>query len=145
MSSQTLLCAIVALSAAFCSEALPVLPDIDSMQDFAPTDFNLMDNNVGFVSDDVPFTGLHQSRNTNPALLALEERINQIQKSSRWNGDKESLQEEAPDNLADEAKTILWKLAAADKLRSHAFVRADHSSPQKPSKRACFWKYCVTN
>ncbi|XP_042335565.1 interferon alpha/beta receptor 1-like [Sceloporus undulatus] len=112
--------------------------------DLMPTDFNLVDNTVGFIPDDAPSTGVHQSRNLNSAPSAFEEGINQIQKSGRWNGGKESFQDDVPDNLVEDIKTILWKLAAADKLRSQTFVKADRS-PQKPSKRACFWKYCVTN
>ncbi|KAH0630985.1 hypothetical protein JD844_004436 [Phrynosoma platyrhinos] len=139
-----ILYAIVALSATCCLEAYPVHPDTDGMQDLMPTDFNLVDNTVGFIPDDAPSTGVHQSRNLNSALSALEEGINQIQKSGRWNGGKESFQDDASDNLVEDIKTILWKLAAADKLRSQTFVKADQS-PQKPSKRACFWKYCVTN
>ncbi|KAL8180982.1 UNVERIFIED_CONTAM: hypothetical protein K2H54_043392 [Gekko kuhli] len=144
MRSQILACAVSVLLAACSLNAYPVYPEIDSTQDFVPTDFNLLDNSVGFVPDDVPSAALHPSRNLNSALSALEGGINQMQKAGRWAGGKESLQDETPENLVEDVKTILWKLAAADKLRSQGFVKAEQS-PQKPSKRACFWKYCVTN
>ncbi|KAM6427106.1 uncharacterized protein PHA67_003775 [Liasis olivaceus] len=135
---------LLMLSAGCCMNAYPVYPDIDGMQDFVPTDFNLVDNTMGFVPDDVPAIGLRQPRNMNSARSVLEEEINQIQKGGWWNGGKESSQDDTPANLIEDVKAILWKLAAADKLRTQAFVKADQS-PQKPNKRACFWKYCVTN
>lgn len=55
--------------------------------DFVPTDFKLEDNAVGFIPDNMPSTGLRQSRNLNSALSALEEGINQIQKAGHWKGE----------------------------------------------------------
>uniref|UniRef100_A0A3B5K923 Urotensin-related peptide 1 n=1 Tax=Takifugu rubripes TaxID=31033 RepID=A0A3B5K923_TAKRU len=42
------------------------------------------------------------------------------------------------------AQEAVLKLAAADKLRSQGFHRSEQNLP-KTNKRACFWKYCVTN
>ncbi|KAJ6663275.1 hypothetical protein lerEdw1_010411 [Lerista edwardsae] len=144
MPCQILGYAVMVLLTASGMEAYPVYPDMEGMQDFVPTDFNLVDSTGGFIPDEPSSNVLRQPRNWSPALSALEEGINQIQKAGRWNGGKEVLQDDAPDNLVEDVKAVLWKLAAADKLRSQAFVKADQA-PQKPSKRACFWKYCVTN
>ncbi|XP_072292414.1 urotensin-related peptide 1 isoform X2 [Eucyclogobius newberryi] len=62
-----------------------------------------------------------------------------------WNkGVKESSKEEKYVNMVEDLKEVILKLAAADKLHSQGFIRSQQSLP-KTSKRACFWKYCVTN
>ncbi|XP_076877062.1 urotensin-related peptide 1 [Brachyhypopomus gauderio] len=57
---------------------------------------------------------------------------------------KEALQQEKMNHVGDYLKTAVLKLAAADSLRSQGFLRSEQNLP-KPNKRACFWKYCVTN
>uniref|UniRef100_A0A3Q0RWN3 Urotensin-related peptide 1 n=1 Tax=Amphilophus citrinellus TaxID=61819 RepID=A0A3Q0RWN3_AMPCI len=62
-----------------------------------------------------------------------------------WNkGVKDSAQQDKFANTVEELKEVVLKLAAADKLRSQGFLRSEQSLP-KTNKRACFWKYCVTN
>ncbi|KAG7224764.1 hypothetical protein INR49_013476 [Caranx melampygus] len=62
-----------------------------------------------------------------------------------WNkGTKESAQQEKFANLVEDLQEAVLKLAAADKLRSQGFLRSEQNLP-KTNKRACFWKYCVTN
>ncbi|KAM8733000.1 urotensin-related peptide 1 [Acanthopagrus schlegelii] len=59
-------------------------------------------------------------------------------------GAKESVQQEKFANMVDNLKEAVMTLAAADKLRSQGFLRSEQNLP-KTNKRACFWKYCVTN
>ncbi|KAL6480169.1 hypothetical protein MHYP_G00112020 [Metynnis hypsauchen] len=57
---------------------------------------------------------------------------------------KETLQQAKMNGMVDDLKAAMLKLAAADNLRSQGFLRSEQNLP-KPNKRACFWKYCVTN
>ncbi|KAG7329141.1 hypothetical protein KOW79_007315 [Hemibagrus wyckioides] len=59
-------------------------------------------------------------------------------------GEKENLQQDKMNHMVDDLKEVVRKLAAADNLRSQGFLRSEQNLP-KPNKRACFWKYCVTN
>ncbi|XP_057705452.1 urotensin-related peptide 1 [Corythoichthys intestinalis] len=47
-------------------------------------------------------------------------------------------------NMMDDLKAVVLKMAAADRLRTLTSVRSQQGLP-KSNKRACFWKYCVTN
>uniref|UniRef100_A0A671Q7S0 Urotensin-related peptide 1 n=1 Tax=Sinocyclocheilus anshuiensis TaxID=1608454 RepID=A0A671Q7S0_9TELE len=57
---------------------------------------------------------------------------------------KETLQQEKINNMEEDFKAVVLKLAAADNLRSQGYLRSEQNLP-KNNKRACFWKYCVTN
>ncbi|XP_044060608.1 urotensin-related peptide 1 [Siniperca chuatsi] len=62
-----------------------------------------------------------------------------------WNkGAKDSAQQDKFANMVEDLKEAVLNLAAADKLRAQGFLRSEQNLP-KTNKRACFWKYCVTN
>ncbi|XP_062857038.1 urotensin-related peptide 1 [Trichomycterus rosablanca] len=61
-----------------------------------------------------------------------------------WKEAKETPRHEKANNMVDDLKMMVLKLAAADNLRSQGYVRSNQNLA-KPNKRACFWKYCVTN
>ncbi|KYO45098.1 hypothetical protein Y1Q_0007394 [Alligator mississippiensis] len=133
MQSQLWAHALAVLLLVCRGDAYPAYPESDNVPEFVPTDFKLEDNAVGFIPDNMPSTGLRQSRNLNSALSALEEGINQIQKAGHWKEGKETLQEDTADNLVEDVKAILWQLAAA-KHRSQGFTKSDQTPP-KPNKR----------
>ncbi|XP_053361727.1 urotensin-related peptide 1 [Clarias gariepinus] len=71
--------------------------------------------------------------------------LHQERNRDSWpKGNKENLQQDKMKHMADDLKEIVMKLAAADSLGSQGFLRSEQNIP-KPNKRACFWKYCVTN
>ncbi|KAJ8281692.1 hypothetical protein COCON_G00042110 [Conger conger] len=77
-------------------------------------------------------------KDMSPYLLPLE------RDRDTWaKGVKDPLQQEKMSNMVDYIKAAVVKLAAADNLRSQGFRRSEGSP--KTNKRACFWKYCVTN
>ncbi|XP_035267044.1 urotensin-related peptide 1 [Anguilla rostrata] len=77
-------------------------------------------------------------KDMSPYLLQLE------RDRDNWTKDvKDPSQQEKMSNMVDYIKTAVLKMAAADNLRSQGLRRSDGSP--KTNKRACFWKYCVTN
>ncbi|KAM8908052.1 urotensin-related peptide 1 [Spinachia spinachia] len=59
-------------------------------------------------------------------------------------GAKDSEQQDTFANMVENLGEAVLKMEAADRLRSQGFLRSEQNLP-KANKRACFWKYCVTN
>ncbi|XP_061691130.1 urotensin-related peptide 1 [Syngnathoides biaculeatus] len=126
--------AVLYLLAARWTHALPLYPD-SSVE--TPPDFlhKLVSEDASYNTD-----GEHKQANNLYPLLMQQNG----QRESWSNGPRDAAQPENYANMIDGLKAMVLKLAAADKLRSQAFVRSEQGLP-KTSKRACFWKYCVTN
>lgn len=58
--------------------------------DLMPTDFNLADGAVGFVTDSKPLAGLQPSRNLDQALSAPGEGASHDQKTAHGKGESQS-------------------------------------------------------
>uniref|UniRef100_A0A3P8S5T1 Urotensin-related peptide 1 n=1 Tax=Amphiprion percula TaxID=161767 RepID=A0A3P8S5T1_AMPPE len=131
MLSVALLYLVAVICSATWTHALPLYPEanLDPQPDF-------MQKLVSEVEDGAN-TAEGEQREVFPLLM--------LHNGGRdsWNKEKDSAQQEKFVNLVEDFKDVVFKLAAADKLRSQGFVRSEQSLP-KTNKR-CFWKYCVTN
>ncbi|XP_069387840.1 urotensin-related peptide 1 isoform X2 [Paralichthys olivaceus] len=129
MISLTLFYLLAVICSARRTQALPLYPDtnLEPQADF-------IQKLVSEVEDG-PNTADGEQREVNnmyPLLMQHNE------------GNKDSAPQDRFANMVEDLKEAVLKLAAADKLRSQGFLRSEQNLP-KTNKRACFWKYCVTN
>ncbi|CAN9515151.1 unnamed protein product [Ophioblennius macclurei] len=136
MLSVALLHLVAVICSATWTHALPLYPDtnLEPQADFFQTLVSEVEDGAN--------AGEAEQREVNNLYPLL---MHQNGGRDPWiKGSKDSVQQDKFANMVDDLKEVVLKLAAADKLRSQGFLRSEQNLP-KTNKRACFWKYCVTN
>ncbi|XP_055499902.1 urotensin-related peptide 1 isoform X2 [Leucoraja erinacea] len=135
MYTWTFICAVAILSAASPFKALPVPPESSRAQE----EFNsrMAEDAMGFLSKDISSIGERRAADFYSMLPKRDKVLIELQ-----GGTMEKLEDNA--NLVDDMKLLLWKLTTAQHLQQRRFTKSDQAAP-KASKRACFWKYCVSD
>ncbi|XP_067852967.1 urotensin-related peptide 1 [Heptranchias perlo] len=97
---------------------------------------------VGFLSNDISSVGARRMADFYSVLPKREETVIDMGRAGLKEDTIQQLGDNA--NLVDDMKVLLWKLTAAQHLQHRRFTNSDLTA-EKSSKRACFWKYCVTD
>ncbi|XP_038631555.1 urotensin-related peptide 1 isoform X1 [Scyliorhinus canicula] len=140
MYTWTLICAVAILSAAGRLKALPVFPETSRIQEeFDP---RMTEDAVGFLSNDLPSLGARRMADFYSAFPKQEEMVLDLGAAGPQEDTVETLGDNA--NLVDDMMALLWKLTAAQKLQHPRYTKSVKAA-LNPRKRACFWKYCVTD
>ncbi|XP_066571174.1 urotensin-related peptide 1 [Amia ocellicauda] len=144
MLSWALVYIVVILSTTSCSQPFPLysgtnlVPAADVFQRGA-ADSEEQEHTDSSLTDDS-----RQIKSLLPLLLPQGQDPQATLRDIWLKGTKDSSQQDKLNSMVDDIQAAVLKLAAAENLRTHSLLRSDQSSP-KTKKRACFWKYCVTN
>uniref|UniRef100_A0A8C5H8V3 Urotensin-related peptide 1 n=1 Tax=Gouania willdenowi TaxID=441366 RepID=A0A8C5H8V3_GOUWI len=137
MLSAALFYLLAVICSATWTHALPLYPETD----LEPQAGEVLQKLVSDIEDEANAGDGEQRDASNLFPLIMQHNGGR----ESWNkGAKDSTLQDNYANMVEDLKDVVLTLAAADKLRSQGFLRSEQSLP-KTAKRACFWKYCVTN
>ncbi|XP_038631557.1 urotensin-related peptide 1 isoform X2 [Scyliorhinus canicula] len=105
-------------------------------------DPRMTEDAVGFLSNDLPSLGARRMADFYSAFPKQEEMVLDLGAAGPQEDTVETLGDNA--NLVDDMMALLWKLTAAQKLQHPRYTKSVKAA-LNPRKRACFWKYCVTD